>query len=452
MIVKPQDEFQVLFEGTPDLLYSQDLAGRVLRINRAFERITGYSRSEVVGKSIYDLIAPEHQDMLRSRIFEHVGGGSSQAIEVDMMAKAGRVPVELTVELLFHEGRPVGVHGFGRDITDKLRARLDRSAADSALLRQTEQLATFSRYLQLLHRLSTTHYSRIDDVFSDYLNTGCQIFSVDCGSILQCAENGFLTRRACGPVPPVIEEGARRVLASEDTLAGAMRDSTGRASFYVGTRLNVAGEKFGVLSFWSPDSSQMHPQASEIIEMMARGIESAMQQRRLTEELEYRARHDSLTGLANRVTLSEQLQRSIIEARANNSRVGVIFMDLDRFKEINDRLGHEAGDVALQDVANRLASCQSDRCFVARVGGDEFAAVVHGVHSAAEVEFVARQFRDALNQPLLLHGLRIQITLSSGVSLFPDDGDDTGVLLRRADLAMYEAKQAGGNLVRLAAG
>ncbi|MBC7928188.1 MAG: GGDEF domain-containing protein [Bryobacteraceae bacterium] len=329
---------------------------------------------------------------------------------------------------------------------------MERAAVDLTLMRQTEELATFSRYVQLLHRLSTTSYPTLDDLFSEYLATGSQIFRLECGAVLQQTTTGLVPRKVWGTQSSgVLHSLAMEIMDEGDTLVGPLPGkANGSASFRIGTILQTATESFGVLLFWSDNSRETHPQALEMVEMMARGIESAVQQRRLTDELERRARHDGLTGLANRMTLAERLHSAIEDARRDGRSVGVIFMDLDKFKAINDSLGHAAGDAALQEVARRFEQSSGAGVFLARVGGDEFAAVVPEVSTVAQVVETASQLLLCLSEPMFVFGEETHLTASSGVSMFPEDGDDGAALLRKADSAMYEGKQAGGNQIRTA--
>jgi diguanylate cyclase (GGDEF)-like protein/PAS domain S-box-containing protein len=440
-------DFQVLFEGAPDLLYTQDLAGRITRVNRAFERVTGSSRLEVVGSDVHALLAPEYREFFKQRILELVGGAASHPFEIEFQTSRGRIPLELSIELIFDNGIPAGLQCFGRDITDKLRERMERSAADSALLVQTEQLATFSRYLQLLHRLSTTGYSSLDDLYADYLSTGCQIFGLECGAITQVTARGLKTRKTCGTPIHLVETNVEEVLAAKETVVGSASALKG-GSFYVGTPLVVNGETFGVLAFWARNGGQTHPRAKEIIEMMARGIESAIHQRWLTEELEHTAKHDSLTGLANRLLMTEQFESAIEEARRKGHSVGVLFIDLDNFKQINDSMGHASGDVVLQQIAQRFLAAADSHCALARMGGDEFTAVIGGIRDCTEAIEIANHLLGTLADPILVDGVEVHVNASAGVSLFPLDGTDGDTLLRKADAAMYLAKQLGNNIVQ----
>ena len=155
------------------------------------------------------------------------------------------------------------------------------------------------------------------------------------------------------------------------------------------------------------------------------------------------AQHDALTGLANRCLLRQRIDDAIARARASGTAAAVIFVDLDRFKAVNDAYGHAAGDQLLQVVATRLRSCVRLDDTVARLGGDEFVIVLADVDDAGGVERVVRKLLDAVGRPVALVGGTAGVSASVGVARFPNDGADAEALLRRADQAMYGAKAAG---------
>ena len=161
-------------------------------------------------------------------------------------------------------------------------------------------------------------------------------------------------------------------------------------------------------------------------------------------ELEHQVLHDVLTGLPNRVLLQDRLRQAIRLGKRQNLPFALFLMDLDRFKEVNDSLGHASGDVLLSQVAHRLAGELRSSDTIARLGGDEFAVILPGISAPEGAEQAARKLLAALHQPFLVNGEKLQIGGSIGVVLFPEHGRDNDSLLRRADVAMYAAKRAGG--------
>ena len=166
--------------------------------------------------------------------------------------------------------------------------------------------------------------------------------------------------------------------------------------------------------------------------------------RRIESRIVHMAHHDLLTDLPNRALLSERLEQALVGARQGNSLWAVLMLDLDRFKEVNDSMGHATGDVLLQQVAERLMGCVRETDTVARLGGDEFAILQSLPDSAVEAESLARRIVDVLGAPFDLDGHPASIGASIGIAVAPQDGTDAAHLLRNADLALYQAKNMGG--------
>ena len=168
------------------------------------------------------------------------------------------------------------------------------------------------------------------------------------------------------------------------------------------------------------------------------------QQKRAEQELRYLANFDTLTNLPNRTLLSERLSRAIVRARREGSRIAVLFLDLDRFKDINDSLGHAAGDRILRSAATRLQQTVGEHHTVARLGGDEFTVVLEDLESPDEADRTAREIIMAFEAPLAIDERQeVAISPSIGISLYPDHGQVPTELLKQADTAMYQAKAAG---------
>ncbi len=177
-----------------------------------------------------------------------------------------------------------------------------------------------------------------------------------------------------------------------------------------------------------------------------RGIGRDVTERRLTEEkIQYLATHDFLTELPNRMMFGHLLHQAVQTAKRYQKQFAVLFIDLDGFKEINDRMGHEAGDRLLKEIAARLKNNLRAADVAARMGGDEFVLLMEEVTDSASVATVARKINDGIAQPFIIHGLEQRITASIGISLYPNDGQDGQTLLTRADQAMYAAKAKGKN-------
>jgi diguanylate cyclase len=164
-----------------------------------------------------------------------------------------------------------------------------------------------------------------------------------------------------------------------------------------------------------------------------------------TLQMTFKAERDFLTGLPNRALLTDRLAQAIALAIRHRKRLAVLYVDLDNFKDINDSFGHSVGDQLLQSAARRLEQCIRHSDTVSRQGGDEFVVLLSEVVSAEDAACVSRKLIRAMAEPHLIAGHELRVTLSIGISLFPDDAGDADTLLTNADTAMYQAKSVGRN-------
>jgi diguanylate cyclase len=316
------------------------------------------------------------------------------------------------------------------------------AGTEAQLSAQTQELARFTRYLQLLHRLSTTHYSHINALFVDYLHAGCEIFGTTAGAIFEWKGNGLYLRAESGDAAH--DPQARSVFQQATTaIVQAFGD------LYVAAPIESGGATWGTISFWQPrenTSETLHPQAKEIVEMIAKSIGIAIHQRQLGDRLAFQAKHDALTGLPNRLYMQERLDRAIDEAKGRDGALAVAFIDLDRFKQINDTLGHSVGDCVLQQLATRLRNCLQPTDTLARMGGDEFTAILTSDDASEPIKTV-RKLLGSVRAPCRVGEHELFVTASIGVSFYPQHGEDATTLLRNADNAMYSAKYRGKNEV-----
>src|SRR3984885_443458 len=177
-------------------------------------------------------------------------------------------------------------------------------------------------------------------------------------------------------------------------------------------------------------------------------LEDITEWQKAKAQISYMAHHDALTGLANRTQLIEKLEKLLAVLPLKGGSVAVHFVDLDRFKKVNDTLGHDGGDFLLKTVAERLRSVTRVNDVVARLGGVEFVVVQTGVNNKDQADDLARRHTSAVTKPIKLKEQSITAAVSVGVALAPEDGDDPERLLKSADLAMYKAKADGRNCIR----
>ena len=165
--------------------------------------------------------------------------------------------------------------------------------------------------------------------------------------------------------------------------------------------------------------------------------------RRDDQRMRHLALHDPLTGLPNRFLLADRIEHAMGVARRECSRMALLFIDLDHFKEVNDNHGHELGDQVLMEIGTRLRSCLRDTDTVARLGGDEFVALLENVDETARCAVIAGNLIAAVSQPMEISGRSLQVGASIGVAFFPEDGNAADELIKLADMAMYASKSDG---------
>ena len=213
--------------------------------------------------------------------------------------------------------------------------------------------------------------------------------------------------------------------------------------------LSGAGGLLGLLAIHYRQGQSRADGDAEMLQVAARLAALAVEQRKFTERLEFQARHDSLTGLPNRAYFIELLEEALVEARQRSGILAVLFIDLDRFKQINDTLGHTMGDRLLKEVGGRLRRLLTEDDLAGRMGGDEFTIVMTRQPDEQTVMQASEEFLKAFRAPHRIDGNELFVTASIGLSIFPKHGTTAAELLRNADLAMYHAKNGGKNDLEL---
>jgi diguanylate cyclase (GGDEF)-like protein/PAS domain S-box-containing protein len=175
-------------------------------------------------------------------------------------------------------------------------------------------------------------------------------------------------------------------------------------------------------------------------------VEDITDRRSYERKIAHQATHDVLTDLPNRLLLTDRLQQNIQNASRENVQIAILFIDLDHFKNVNDSLGHAAGDILIKEVAERLRKCMRYGDTVARIGGDEFVLILPSIHSRTEMmSHAVQRILDMIKQPCIIEEKEFYVSCSIGISIYPEDGKDAENLLKNADMAMYKAKQSGRN-------
>jgi diguanylate cyclase (GGDEF)-like protein/PAS domain S-box-containing protein len=203
------------------------------------------------------------------------------------------------------------------------------------------------------------------------------------------------------------------------------------------------GQVLGVLTIYHRKPGAPSELELGLIQVMTDLAGLAIDSRKSEDRIRYLAHYDELTGLPNRTMFSQTLSHALVGANRNSHQVGVLFMDLDRFKNINDTLGHESGDRMLREVAKRIRESVREVDTVARLGGDEFVVIIENFKDHSALVNVAKKLIDRLAMPMSIEGRDFHQTVSIGISTYPTDGHDAKTLIKNADMAMYRAKESG---------
>ncbi|WP_374438962.1 diguanylate cyclase domain-containing protein [Inhella sp.] len=429
-----------------DGIHVIDLQGRVLIENAASARLLGWCGDCLVGKNGHAAIHHHHADgrlfpVEDCPIFSTLQDGQPREVLDDVFWRqdGSCFPVEYrTAPLRDGQGSIYGVTVVFRDITErKLAARMQAA----------------------LHGLSTcahdcdscaTLYPQIERLLGEVLPLrALQVALLDEGSAqLQMAYQG-------GAEPPAGARGLQpRALQRAWQVVqgvGPCQGSGSAEGAWLGAPLRLGGRIVGALVVEPLEDARPCTEAQvRLLQFAADQLANALERTWREQRLRFQAQYDALTELPNRHLFEDRLQVALGQAGRRREGLALVNIDLDKFKPINDTLGHAAGDALLRHVARRLKHALRQSDTVARVGGDEFVALLQPALRAEEVLAVAEKMRAALAQPFELEGQRVEISGSIGVALYPQHGQDAESLGRSADAAMYRAKRAGSSRVQLA--
>ncbi len=298
----------------------------------------------------------------------------------------------------------------------------------SKMAEASSQHATSAEHVRRLHRLSAARYESLDQAFDDHLQAGCDLLGLPAGAILELKGSTYIVRAAEGS--PGVSVGCEV----------ALEDSAG----HISAPISAGSERYGVLCFSDPRACAPRDFSAtdqEIVELLAHGLGRVV--------LERQARRDDLTGLPNRSLFVELTDAALQEAGERGEAAAVLFIDLDRFQQMNESLGHAIGDRLIQQVAQRLEALVREGDRVGRVGGDEFAVVLARQPDEASAAGACQAMLPELQKPYQVEGRELFLTASIGMAMFPQHGASAAELLHKADVAVHRVKTGGRNAVQV---
>lgn len=451
---------QELIEVLPNPIYFKGTDGRYLGVNKAWETFFGVPRREFLGKTVHDLYPgnPEIAQRLQAddqAMWDHPGTKSTEAI---ITTADGKRHNTLYYKAAFTgaDGGVAGLIGTIVDITERKQAeqRLTLEHAVTRLLSEADRSSgIISKIIQIIGEAFGCACGSywIEDAQRQEMACA-EIWSVSSPEIIAFAESNRQFRHPLD-IPGGLFSRARH--SGEPVWVNDVTSDTRfrRAPLAAKAGLHAAfafpirsgNEILGVMEFFSLANRPPDEALLQSTRAIGGQIGLFIARKQAEERIRHLAHYDELTGLPNRSMFSQRLAHAIAQARRSSTQLAVLFIDLDRFKNINDTLGHAAGDTVLKEVAERLRGCLRETDTVGRLSGDEFVVMLEEMPQSMHCAEVAKKILAAVARPFLLDLQEYHLTASVGISTYPTDSEGLQGLLKNADVAMYRAKELGKN-------
>jgi diguanylate cyclase (GGDEF)-like protein/PAS domain S-box-containing protein len=468
---KQREEELALFRSAMDV--SQDMiflvdrsTMRFLYVNETACQVAGFTREEFMKSAPHEFLLVDIKVLERMYDETIAAGTAGITMEMKTRRKDGvRTIIELHRRALNIGNRWMIVtmtHDVSqRWLTDKKIRLLGRMFAALSTTNET-----------ILHSKSPEElYQRVCDAAVDggkFITTGILLFDPGTTWVRVAAASGADTdklREARISLDEAIPEGRGLVGTAfrtskpcvstdylNDPVSQVWRENAKNVGSVAVVPLLKDGQVIGALIFYATEKRAFEGEIVKLLERMAENVVFALdnfeheaKRKHGEERIQHMATHDALTGLPNRLMFSQLLNHAIQSAKRHQRQFAVFFIDLDRFKTINDTLGHEAGDLLLQEIAMRFKQTLRAADVVGRLGGDEFVILIEEVGDPSQVATVAHKILTAAIKPMVLLGEECRVTASIGISMYPKDAEDEQALMKNADIAMYLAKEEGKN-------
>ncbi|RJT33394.1 EAL domain-containing protein [Mesorhizobium waimense] len=454
-MVDERISLQTLIDWVPDYLWVKDTESRFVVANRALSVDSGREKtSDMVGLTDFDLHAPELAQKFRAVEQNVLSSGRPMIDKEEFVVDAsgaGRWFSSTKVPLRNARNDIIGLVGIAHDITARKQADILRDGQAHIL----EMIAMSALLEDVLDRLMRLVESQLTGIF---------------GSVLLLDKDGSHLRHGGAPslakdytaaidgiaVGPKVGSCGTAVYRREPVIvADVMQDPLwedyrevvapfGYRSCWSTPILSHQGAVLGVFAMYSMTVREPTESETRLIDFTTRIAGIAIERKLAEDQIHFMANHDVLTGLPNRALLEDRLSQALLYAQRYDRWVTVVFIDLDNFKLVNDTLGHNAGDVLLKTVANRMVECVRSTDTVVRLGGDEFVIVLFDQPTNVDlISETLQKIRAAIAEPVHLGRHRLRATASIGIANYPKDGTSPDMLLANADAAMYRAKEFG---------
>jgi diguanylate cyclase (GGDEF)-like protein/PAS domain S-box-containing protein len=423
-----------------DAICVVDADGVFQSISAGGEAIFGYKPGEMVGRRMTDFIAPQDLARTLDQVKNIMAGEMMAGFENRYVRKDGSL-----VDIMW-SARWAGDHkvriAVARDVTALRRADATRAAvfAISEAAHVAENLLTmFERIHEIIEDLMPVpHFSVVlYDERTGQLNFPYQS---DGASYLHGVTGAAVTALCMQVIEigqPVLYSPGNRPCLPDEMLATLDENDS-----WLGVPLKAKRGIIGLLALKGGSGrAPFTKEEQDLLHFVSDQVATAIERKRLQTRLEHAARYDELTDLPNRSLLADRLSTALARARRHEEHLALLYIDLDKFKPVNDQLGHAAGDLLLQEMAHRLRGCVREIDTVARIGGDEFVVLLERTDLPQDAAAVARKIRQALRETFVVEGHMLRMEASVGIALYPMHGETSDALMKYADEQMYLAKR-----------
>jgi diguanylate cyclase (GGDEF)-like protein/PAS domain S-box-containing protein len=412
-----------------DAICVVDSEGHFLYVSAGGERVFGYTAEEMLGRQMLDMVHPDDRDKTLKTVADIMAGQAKVDFENRYIRKDGSI-VHLLWSARWSEDNSIRI-AVARDISKIKQAE----ATQTALLQISEAAHTEASLPDL--------YIRIHQIIADLLPISQFVIGLGNknNSAIDLVYSCLRTRQ--------VGESARLIELCD--LVGTQGRSLTQADLakhhfpedWLATPLKSQNGIAGALMVKTSAADKIYRfDELELLEFVSDQIAAAIERRKMLESLHQLAMYDQLTGLPNRRLFHDRLQLTLARAKRNEERFAILYLDLDNFKQANDRFGHELGDELLCETSRRLQDCLRESDTVARIGGDEFVIILDQLPESGWASDVADKVQQALLPEYQLGEVSLAVSASIGIAVYPDDGESASTLLQQADINMYRAKQA----------
>ncbi len=428
-ISRSRSTIKRMTDNIHDVIFVMDMHLNYTYISPSVKVLSGYEPEEVMKQAPFDALAPSSVDLARKELSEitelakkELKPDISRTLQLEVKRKDGTTVWTETKFTFIRDKNlhPVNILGAMRDITERKQAEFQREAALEAIRQGEEKYRTILESIQ-------EGYFEVDlaGIFTFCNDSMCRITGCSKEELIGMNHKQFTSK-----------ETEEEVLHTFNNVF-----KTGEPSKAFDWQII---RKDGVEGFIETSITLLKDSSGKPTGFKGM-IRDVTERKRIEQQLNHIATHDALTGLPNRLMFNQLLSQAVRSAQRHKRQLAVFFIDLDRFKTINDTLGHEAGDQLLTEIARRFRSSLRSVDVVGRLGGDEFIVLIEEVDALNQIEIVAHKLLSNALMPMIILGEECQVTASIGISIYPKDGKDEQTLMKNADIAMYFAKDQGKN-------